>query len=159
MKFVGREWELGCFNDHYGEPSAFAIYGRRRIGKTRLMEHFCEGKRSIYINCLMSGFSENLVHFADIISDFTGKPKGPYRSFRDVLADLYEIAKESTTVIIIDEYPNLLDGTEDIPTLIQGFIDTKLKTTTSMLFVSGSSISVMKRQLAGDKPLFDRYII
>ena len=42
MKFIAREEELNILEDEYAkESSSFvAVYGRRRIGKTELVNHF-----------------------------------------------------------------------------------------------------------------------
>ncbi len=40
-RMIGREREMELLNSSFGESSAFLIFGRRRIGKTFLLEHFC----------------------------------------------------------------------------------------------------------------------
>ena len=46
MQFIDREQELALVRDHLGRPGAglFVLYGRRRIGKTALLE---EALRSV----------------------------------------------------------------------------------------------------------------
>ena len=48
--FVNRTAELALLEKHYASNQAelFALYGRRRVGKTELLAHFCEGKRQVF---------------------------------------------------------------------------------------------------------------
>lgn len=156
--FVGRERELAELEDAYGGHAAFAIYGRRGIGKTALAECFCEGKRTIFLNCLKSGIAANLEHFADIVSAVTGREAGPYRGYRDLFEDLAAAAADSPAVIVIDEYPYLAADCPPICSHLQFFIDILLPKTRSVLIVTGSAVGFMKRELLdGKAPLFGRF--
>ena len=47
--FIGRESELEALNQMYMQDrfQLFVLYGRRRVGKTTLLNEFCKGKDSI----------------------------------------------------------------------------------------------------------------
>jgi len=49
--FVNRTTELELLEKRYasGKAEFFVLYGRRRVGKTELLAHFCEGKRAIFL--------------------------------------------------------------------------------------------------------------
>jgi len=55
--FIGREQELGELNRLYkSERLEVAImYGRRRVGKTELINYFCKGKKSIFFTAIETG--------------------------------------------------------------------------------------------------------
>ena len=44
--FIGREHELGVLEELHGSGRAemFVLYGRRRVGKTELLQQFCNGQ-------------------------------------------------------------------------------------------------------------------
>lgn len=48
--FVNRVTELSLLEKNFATNRAelFALYGRRRVGKTELLAHFCEGKRHVF---------------------------------------------------------------------------------------------------------------
>ena len=50
MDFVGREAELRTLEDWWEErtPRPALIWGRRRVGKTALLQHFARDKRVIF---------------------------------------------------------------------------------------------------------------
>ena len=48
--FINRVAELELLEKRYAsrEADLFVLYGRRRVGKTELLAHFCEDKRAIF---------------------------------------------------------------------------------------------------------------
>ena len=50
MKFIGRQAELALLQQHYRDarPALIPIYGRRRVGKSRLIDEFIKDKPNIY---------------------------------------------------------------------------------------------------------------
>mgnify|MGYP000260891842 CR=1 FL=1 len=62
MAFYCREDELRKMNRRYAEDKfeCIVIYGRRRVGKTVLINEFCKDKRTIYYLALNATSQENL---------------------------------------------------------------------------------------------------
>lgn len=54
MDLIGRESELRALESRFSNPrdKAVAIYGRRRVGKTAIIEEFCKDKRSIILTAV-----------------------------------------------------------------------------------------------------------
>src|SRR3990170_9073261 len=51
VEFLNRERELGLLEQWWSSPpqSKLALlWGRRRVGKTALLQHFAEGKRAVF---------------------------------------------------------------------------------------------------------------
>ena len=48
--FIGRQRELSDLNTLYSQDKfqLFVLYGRRRVGKTTLLNEFCKGKDAIF---------------------------------------------------------------------------------------------------------------
>ena len=53
MSFIGRKSELEFLNDAYNSDKAefIVLYGRRRVGKTELLNEFCKNKNAIFYTC------------------------------------------------------------------------------------------------------------
>ena len=70
--FVGRHQELEQLNQVYQENDFqfTVIYGRRRIGKTSLINEFLKDKKAIYYVALEENAEDNLKRFSDAISIF-----------------------------------------------------------------------------------------
>ena len=156
MLFVGREHELSELDSAYSAGgSAFLIYGRRRVGKTTMLEKFCEGKRSIFLRCLKGGETINLSYFSDILSEISGT-SCKFKTYIDFITELERLCSEEKTVVVIDEYSYIASPV--ISSLLQHFIDSFLIKSDSMLILCGSSVSIMKGEAADyTKPLYGRF--
>lgn len=155
--FIGREKELSVLERSYGEPSAFLIYGRRRVGKTFLLEHFCEGKRNLFLRAVRGSERDNLDYFADAVSELEGEPAGPYAGYPDFFRDLRKVCSERT-VVVIDEYQYLADVNPAVSSYLQHFIDADLGKTESMVVICGSSVSSVRSEGTDrSKPLYGRF--
>ena len=155
MTFIGRTKDLSELENvyHIG-GSAVLMYGRRRVGKTTLLEKFCEGKRSLFFRCLKGGESANLSYFSNLLSKEIGDIV--LSSYLDFIDSLESVCSSDRYVIVIDEYPYIASPL--VSSLIQHFIDGALKHSESMLVLCGSSISTMKKEGEDStKPLFGRF--
>lgn len=158
MEFVGRIRELEYLEELYAEGgSRCMIYGRRRVGKSTLIERFCEGKPAIVFNCTRGTDEAKLEYMADVLSEFIGqhmdRPKSFYSMFKAVAS-----ACVPGTVVVFDEFPYLVEKRDDIPTEVQRFVDVLLKGRDAMVIVCGSSVSVMEEELTErSKPLYGRF--
>ena len=67
--FYCRERELRDLNKRYnrGEFECIVIYGRRRVGKTALINEFCKDKPTIFFSALNASEQENLEAFSKAI--------------------------------------------------------------------------------------------
>ena len=70
--FIGRERELDALNKLYkSNKFEFAvIYGRRRVGKTALINEFIGDKKAIYFMGVESNAKQNLENFSKSIMEF-----------------------------------------------------------------------------------------
>ena len=67
--FIGRTAEMSELNRLYGTGSFEmpVIYGRRRVGKTRLITEFIQGKKAIYFQARRTNAEANLHGFSQAI--------------------------------------------------------------------------------------------
>jgi len=74
--FVGRKHELDSLKKSYNRD-AFqfpVIYGRRRVGKTTLINEFCKDRKTVYFVAVQSTAKENLeILSAQILSVRAGR--------------------------------------------------------------------------------------
>lgn len=160
--FYCREEELRTMNNRYkkGHFECVVIYGRRRVGKTALINEFCKGKPTVYFSALNASSQENLEALSKAIytcqnSDSTSAPT--YRSYEDALEAITGMAMEKRLVFVIDEYPYLAKAEKSISSRLQHIIDHSWQDSRIYLVLCGSSMSFVEYQVLGyESPLYGR---
>ena len=160
--FYCREEELRTMNNRYKKDhfECVVIYGRRRVGKTALINEFCKGKPTVYFSALNASSQENLEALSKAIytcqnSDSTSAPT--YRSYEDALEAITGMAMEKRLVFVIDEYPYLAKAEKSISSRLQHIIDHSWQGSRIYLILCGSSMSFMEYQVLGyESPLYGR---
>ena len=160
--FHCRENELKKLNRRYekGQFECIVIYGRRRVGKTALINEFCKDKPVIYMSALNATAEENLRTLSKAICSYenpemTTAPE--FRSYDDALGEISRIAKNQRAVFVIDEYPYLAAADPSISSRLQHLIDHVWSESKLYLILCGSSMSFMKYQVLGyESPLYGR---
>lgn len=160
--FIGRKHELEKLSDLYvSNKFQFAvIYGRRRIGKTTLINEFVKDKPAIYFTGAEENEKDNLARFNRAIHQFTEPESEAVPAFSDFetsLKKIAELAKEERLVLIIDEFPFLAGSCPAISSILQLYIDHHYLQSKLFLILCGSSMSFMERQVLGyQSPLYGR---
>lgn len=160
--FVGREQELKSLAEHYRTNKfQFAvIYGRRRIGKTALINKFVQDKKAIYFTAIEENAEDNLQRFSRAIRHFLNpqlNDDSPFASFEQAFREIGEIAKKDRVVLVIDEYPYLAQAYPAVSSMLQSYIDHVYSKTNMFIILCGSSMSFMEYQVLGYKsPLYGR---
>ena len=160
--FYCRDEELRKLSKRYEENDfeCVIIYGRRRVGKTALINEFCRDKPTIYFSALKATTDKNLTALSKAIHllkepDATVFPE--YKNYSDALAEISRLAQEQRIIFVIDEYPYLAKAEDSISSLLQHTIDHIWKNTKLYLILCGSSMSFMEKQVLGDEsPLYGR---
>ena len=160
--FYCRKEELRTMNNRYkkGHFECVVIYGRRRVGKTALINEFCKGKPTVYFSALNASSQENLEALSKAIytcqnPDSTSTPT--YRSYEDALEAITGMAMEKRLVFVIDEYPYLAKAEKSISSRLQHIIDHSWQGSRIYLILCGSSMSFMEYQVLGyESPLYGR---
>lgn len=162
--FIGRAPELNKLNRMYqsAKLEVAIIYGRRRVGKTTLINEFCRDKRTIFFAALENSAEQNLEAFSNAIAEAEAETGDSqvnviYRSFADALTKIKAMARGERLVLVIDEYPYLAQAERGISSLLQHYIDHQFKDTKLFLILCGSSMSFMEHQVLGyQSPLYGR---
>ncbi|MEZ3434690.1 MAG: ATP-binding protein [Lachnospiraceae bacterium] len=160
--FYCREAELSKLNKRYkdGEFECIVIYGRRRIGKTALINEFCKDKPAIYFSALNATAQENLQTLSKAIHmykhpDTANAPD--FRTYDDAFGEITRMASEERVIFVIDEYPYLAKAKTAVSSMLQHLIDHTWSNSQLFLILCGSSMSFMEYQVLGyESPLYGR---
>ena len=159
-QFFGREKELRTLEARF-ERDRFefcVMYGRRRTGKTTLLNHFRRGRKHLYIVCQTGGMQVNLANInAALGAAFPEIGRASFASIRDALEMLFERSCREKLLLIIDEFPYLGGIDASITSVLQNLIDKYKDDAKMFLILCGSSMSYMTdKVLAYKSPLYGR---
>lgn len=164
--FVGRIDELAVLDKLWDSPGGklLILYGRRRIGKTRLLIHWLEQhpKQAIYWVAEPSSALHQLRSFSQTIYNFS-HPDAPaprdfaYSDWEQAFAEVARLAKDERLALFIDEVTYLIEVDNSIVGTLQKVWDHSLKNTQIKLALSGSQRGLMEEEIISHKaPLYGR---
>jgi AAA+ ATPase superfamily predicted ATPase len=160
--FVNRVAELALLENHYnsGRAELFVLYGRRRVGKTELLAHFCEGKRHIFFvadQVPEQTLRANLSKAVNEVLFGLGQVSAVYNTWDDLLITLAHQAQDERLVVVLDEFPYLAAAHPPLASILQRVWDQSLRDSQIMLVLNGSYIGMMEETVLGYKaPLYGR---
>ncbi len=158
--FIGREKELHDLSRLYDEDKfqLFVLYGRRRVGKTTLLNEFCAGRDSIFFSASQSNNKLNLEKFSALVFAHYGETTlEPFSSWENALTYINDRQGDRRLILVIDEFPYLVRKNRALLSEFQHLIDHKLQHGKLFLILCGSYMGFMEKEVLGVKsPLFGR---
>ena len=160
-KFINRIDEMKFLERKYKSKSAelIIVYGRRRIGKTELILKFCEKKKNLYFMGRLESREDTIKRFNNLLIErFNDKTllNSPLQNW-DAIFDYLAENSRKREILVIDEFPFLVDRFPEIVSVIQDKWDNKIRDSTLMIILSGSSVSMMEKYALDYKsPLYGR---
>jgi hypothetical protein len=145
--------------------AALAIRGRRQVGKSRLMQEFCDAAGVPYAfftatkglspNDAMGAFlnelrESNLPAEPDVV------PQSASGSWLDALRALASALPDTPSIVVIDELPWLAEQDDAFDGALQTAWDRLLSKHPIFLVMLGSDLHMMERLTAYDRPFYGR---
>lgn len=162
-QFVGREEELMRLNDLLAKPSAslVVIYGRRRVGKSRLIEEFGKSHRLISFAGL---FPEKNTRLQDQLNEFTrlfkeqlGAPNQAFVDWGDALHALAQKLGQGRVIILLDEISWMAEQDPNFLGKLKNVWDREFKQNDQLILVLCGSVSIwIEKNLLSNKGFYGR---
>ena len=157
---IGREKELEQI-EKLNDSACFeflVMYGRRRVGKTTILQEFAGKHNVIFYSAQEKNDSLNLQDFSKTIQlHFDGQFIAPFQSWKDAFSYVTKKTVNQKTVLIIDEFPFMAGPNPSIKSVLQHEIDHSWKNQNIFLVLCGSSVSFMINEIMGyESPLYGR---
>lgn len=159
MDFLDRVEEQKRFKRFLNlrEGALACVYGRRRIGKSRLIEEVVAGRNDVVV--FIAERSEAALQRSRLAADISALIPG----FADVSYDNWSVMFDrwqkdapKGSVLVIDELPYLVERSPELPSVLQRIAD-GLRTTGKKMILCGSSQRMMQGLvLHEDEPLYGR---
>jgi len=160
-RFIDREKGLKILREFWrGTEHFLIVYGRRRIGKSRLIKEFLKEIDSSDYVYLLAGKKPvryNLRKFVRRISEKLGFRLPHFNDFVELFEYLAGILRNRKFLIVIDEFTYLVERDEGVLSDFQEIVDEILPNTNIKLILTGSLVGMMETKVLGYKsPLYGR---
>lgn len=162
ISFINRDTELSLLEDAWIKEGGklIILYGRRRIGKTRLLIEFTKNKEGIFYIAEDTSTQIQINALKEKISDFLDDPLLNTLEIKD-WSQLFEyLAKnkpEKRFYFIIDEFSYLIKSNKRILSVLQKIWDTQFSFSNIFIVLSGSMLGLMSEMvLSYASPLYGR---
>lgn len=136
------------------------VWGRRRVGKSFLLESLVEECGGFYYEAVRGSSGEALRELGARLGTFVGAAAPlALESWDAAVEALLALGRESEAVVVLDEYPYLLEHSPELDSIIQRAFGPRSPSragSRTRLILCGSALSVMSRMLSGTAPLHGR---
>jgi AAA+ ATPase superfamily predicted ATPase len=154
------EWaQLERFVLNDAESGLAIVYGRRRQGKSLLLQELAAQSQALYWEAAEQSRPQNLAGFSGAWSLFTAS-RGPvrFRDWEEALATVFTEGRARRLYVFFDEVGYLVDTAPEFPSLLQRHLATRrARTGHTRVVLCGSVIAHMARLLAANAPLRGRH--
>ena len=164
MEFINRRQELKALEEEYLAPrsSLVILYGRRRVGKTRLLQEFLRNKPHLYYMADLESEVLQRERLKRLAAEVLSDPlldKISFPGWEELFAYLLErsFSFEGKFVLALDEFSYLLQVSPSLPSVLQKIWDTYRLQKPIMFILCGSLLGLMYRHtLSYRSPLYGR---
>lgn len=136
------------------------VWGRRRVGKTYLLEAFSRERRSLYYTATQQSPPVELAAFTDAVREQVGAEGLPagyaFPDWSTALDFVTEQTGRERLVVVLDEFPYLAGSTPGLESVVQRWWDQRGKRSRVMLVLCGSAVAYMTGIGEAAAPLHQR---
>lgn len=163
MPFIGRDFEQERIREaeSSGEASILIVYGRRRIGKTELIEHTLKNRNLVKLEGVEDGnkaaqMERVLYQLSKVLND-SHISRMQFNTWLELLDFIADKLQEGTWTLYFEELQWLAQYKNEFISDLKYVWDNRLRHNSKLLVVlCGSSPSFMINQVVNSKALYNR---
>jgi len=158
--FIGRKYELGIIKQAIisNRAELGIVYGRRRIGKSTLLQQAAPDKKTLYLEALQGvSLKKQIEHFTFQLSKQTNTPIILARNWHEAFDALTSHIEKGRWYIVFDEFPWMAAGRSELVALFKYYWDNYWKKNVKLTAViCGSVANFILNHIVHSKALHNR---
>ncbi|MGH2905009.1 MAG: ATP-binding protein [Solirubrobacteraceae bacterium] len=152
MEFLDRIDELAALEDNWTAEDArfYVLWGRRRVGKTELLNRFVAGKRALYFEATSATRQDQLRDFSRELARVWRNQllaQQPLSSWEAALTAIEQYTASERTVVVLDEFQYLAARDPELGSLLNRWWRTTGRRLGLVLIIAGSEVSFFEREV------------
>lgn len=135
------------------------LYGRRRIGKSTLLEAVARDRGGFYWEATRTGSAIQLARLGELLGAHLGVGRLAFDSWDDALAQLLRLGTDRPVPVVLDEFGHVLEADPSVDSITAtalGPAGRRAVAGRSRLILCGSAIAMLAALTAGQAPLRGR---
>jgi len=164
QRFIGRTKELAALQATFDQPGfqMAVVYGRRRLGKTTLLNKFIDNNSCKSISFMATEEREQILleSMSNAVLDALApdmRDSVRFDSFEKLFDYIAQAAKKERIIFMIDEYSYLAKECDYMNSLLQKCVDQTWKNSQLYLILCGSLVGFMRDEVLSERaPLYGR---
>jgi uncharacterized protein len=164
MPLIDREHEKATLEGllEVGTHQLALVYGRRRVGKTYLLNNVWPEASVFYFTAAETTEAQNRATLVEDLAEWAGEPLNAddYPSWRAVFRLLLDIRTPEPIVVVLDEFQYLGTEVADLGAIaseLNAVWEQRRPSRPFVLVLSGSAIKALEALNAGGAPLYGRF--
>lgn len=162
VTFVNRADELRALEAWWDrrQSGMGLVWGRRRVGKTALIQRFAEGRPTVFHIASGRPEADELAGLArsaaPLAGGFRDLADRPFVDWQDALETLAMAAERDPLLLVLDEFPELVRVNPGLPNLMRATWDRLVDRTQLRVLLCGSAVRTMEAIQEERAPLYGR---
>lgn len=151
--YVERVNEINILKTFYDDPEqkVAAVYGRYGMGKTTLLRHFSEGRKTVFFTAYSTTDKEEVRLFANALG------KEDAESLEEVLDAVTALSEEGKTLLIMDHYPDFVKADASFEKILYTYVTENWKEKDIKVILCGDSYLHMEKYVLGKKSVWKSF--
>ncbi len=160
---MDRRRELAALEEWWLAPHGQLgmLWGRRRVGKSRLLSCFAEQRKSIFHTATSRPAVDELRALSSSAADvlqpgFRDLRERPFADWMDAFESLAHAAAGEPLLLVLDEFPELVEVAPELPSVLRAVWDRVRTRTRLRILLCGSAVRSMEAMQEERAPLYGR---